>query len=81
MWSDFEYLQDVVTMGWSQILTVFLEAIETANLRAFDWDRGQGLEWVQFRPEKDVGNTQSRSTNDLRLSRVGPRSHHGAVGS
>ena len=60
-------------MGWSQILTVFLEVIETANLLAFDWDRGQGLECVELRPEEDVGNIQSRSTNDLRLSRVGPR--------
>ena len=64
-----------MTMGSSQILTVFLEVIETADLLAFDWDGGQGLECVQLRPEEDVGNAQSRSTNDLRLSRVGPRSH------
>jgi len=43
-------------MGRSQILTVLLEVIETASLLAFDWDGGQGLECVQFRPEEDVDN-------------------------
>jgi hypothetical protein len=83
MWSDLEYLQDVVTIWggglWSQILTILLEVIETAGLLAFDWDGGQGPECIQFRPEEDVDNTQSRSTNEPRLSRVGPTFH--AIGS
>jgi hypothetical protein len=62
-------------MGWSQILTVFLEVIETASLLAFDWDGGQGLECVQFGAEEDVDDTQGRSTNGLRLSLVGSTFH------
>jgi hypothetical protein len=54
-------------MGWSQILTIFLEVIKAANLLAFDWDGGQGLECVQLRAEEDICHTQGRSTNDLRL--------------